>query len=265
MPDANKQTDTNTIKRAAALKKKIEAAGYTAADVLQSLYGLTTLANVLQSSSIEDVERTVEKALAAWAELSQPATAQAPATPSAPATAQAARKAALPVHGVFAEYTTMTGIKLADLPSAMDAEYPRAAYSPVQLAGGQTGTDINTYHVRQRLEQVFGIAGVGWRIVPMPGIGTVDRRQEKRQSKTREYTVWVVTLLMWQFEYVLLTPEPQWFTLSVMTDSAENEDEGYAARGAMSSLIKQALRQLGGFDHFTIGENAAKFKRGTRA
>ena len=73
------------------LKNKIEAAGYEAADVLQSLYGLTTLANVLKSHSIEDVERTIEKALAAWAELPQPATAQA----------------ALPVQGVFASYTTL--------------------------------------------------------------------------------------------------------------------------------------------------------------
>lgn len=246
--------------RATELKSKIEAAGLDMPTILQELYGVKTLREVLRNKTIGDVERAVDQALTARAEAGPPARAAKANNTPPPAPAQKAK--VLPVHGVFAEYTTLTGIKLCDLPAAIDAEYPRAAYSAAPLAGGMKGTDVNTYYLRQRLDQVFGVAGVGWRLVPMPGIGTIDRRQETRQGKGREYSVWVVTLIMWQFEFCLLTPAPQWFTLSVMTDAAENEDEGYAARGAMSSLLKQAVRLLGGFDHFTIGAHSAKFKQG---
>ncbi len=279
--------------RATALKERIEKAGFNPSEVLHTLYGVRELKDVLNKHSFDDVERQVDNAISIWIEAStlddEPVQTtsvlpsshnpknQSPqyqsgraryqyqhseqrrerqSSPGGKTDVVGAIKANYSVAPDVSEWKTLTGVRLSEIPSFIDAPYPKSAYGTVPLAGGQSGTDLNPYWARLRLDQTFGPAGIGWRIVPSPNGGTTKIRQEKRTSRSRgEYTVWVVTLEMWQLEYVLLTPEERVVVAGVLSDSSENENEGYAYRGAHSSLLKQFLRLLGGTDHFVLSDN----------
>lgn len=161
-----------------------------------------------------------------------------------------------PVYQMAAlqEATTLTGVPLNEISRALDQQYPDEAYKDIRLPNGNRGTDLNTYYVMNRLQEVFGPAGIGWRLNPHHDKGKVVRTTEKRSNaKGGEYIMHSVTLECWVFEYaIVINGVIEYIALSTMTETHEATDPGYAARGVFTSLLKQALRLMGGFNHFVL-------------
>lgn len=162
------------------------------------------------------------------------------------------------VVGRLATYTTLTGVPLAEISQALDAKFDAKDYKDVRLEGGRKGTDIAGNSVRNRFDRVFGPHGLGWRMRPLDPANAMTTRaeiREKRDAKTGEIitrTWYIATATNWEFEYCLVDANGEnerWAKMSAMTDTHESMDAGYATRGVMTSLMKQALRGMGGYTH----------------
>ncbi len=156
----------------------------------------------------------------------------------------------LPIVAAVAAITTLTGVKIGEIPYALDSKYPKIAYKDIKLDGGRKGTDIGQSFVRDRFDRVFGTHGIGWKFEAHPTIGAV--RCEQVTSPDGELKEkFKVTLLGHIFKYRIVLPDGslEWVELSPMSDSGENRKESYAFRSAFTSLLKQALRSFGGFNH----------------
>lgn len=169
--------------------------------------------------------------------------------------------------------TTITGIDVVDIPSVMNERYAPEAYSPIPYGAMAGKTDLGFEHARKRMDDVFGVHGFGWKLEPHPALGKVIVKvthkigKPKREGeKGREYDEYNVVMEMWVFKYRVRLPDGSfdWVEASPMSDEDSNEEQGYAYRGAFTSLLKQALRSLGGMDHILMGqythEHAARDK-----
>jgi len=153
--------------------------------------------------------------------------------------------------------TTITGIDVSDINSAMNEHYAAEAYSKIPYGAMEGKTDLGYEHARGRMDDVFGVHGFGWKLEPHPVLGKiVASLVRKTSSKGREYDEHNILMEAWVFKYRVRLPDGafEWVELSPMSDSDANEEQGYAYRGAFTSLLKQVLRSLGGMDHILTGE-----------
>lgn len=201
------------------------------------------------------------------APVSQPTTTDKPQAPivqpAAPAVAktpivdevadkpvETSKPKGLPIVLPIASITTLTGIKIGEIPSALDSRYPANAYREIKLDGNRKGTDISQQHVRDRFDRVFGTHGIGWKFEAHGTIGAV--RTERATSPDGEVKEkYRVTLIGHIFKYRIVLPDGsmEWVELSPMSDTGENRKESYAFRSAFTALLKQTLRSFGGFNH----------------
>lgn len=154
---------------------------------------------------------------------------------------------------LLGEIKTLMGIPAGQLGQVLNRPHQPNDYRKIQAKDGSDfWTDLDPYAVRQRFDKVFGPQGMGWRIVPVQGVGAVEHRAEERTSKGgRTYTMHVVSFVAFVFEYAMVADgKITYIQTSAFSDSCENEDQGYAYRSAFTSLTKQALKMFGGFDHF---------------
>lgn len=157
---------------------------------------------------------------------------------------------------ILSEVKTLTGIPVGRIAEAMNRRFPAEAYGAIPKGVMKGKTDLGFEYVRDRFDQVFGPHGFGWKFEPHPVLGKVEYRADQRTSNEgREYTKHIVTYLCHVLKYaVVVNDQITWIELSPMSDSDENEDLGYACRGAFTSLLKQALRGFGGMNHILKGE-----------
>ncbi len=168
--------------------------------------------------------------------------------------------------------TTLTGISIMDISKRLNMRLAPEAYSAIG-SGIMTGkTDLDADRVRDRFEEVFGPMGIGWKITPNSTAGRVDYRSEKRPSADgkREILWHVVTLIAHTLSYAVIDAQGHitWVEASTTSDSHDNTDETYAYRGALTSLMKQFYKLLGGMNHILYGEydhNKARRDMGRKA
>lgn len=143
-----------------------------------------------------------------------------------------------------ASYRTMTGVPVTEIEQRLDTKYPIEAYTVIKMKGGRAGTDISYDYVRDRFVEVFGIQGIGWRFTIHPSGGVLCQRETDKGTKYH------VSLMAHVFEYRIVNGEQsEWIQLAPMSDGHVDDDEGYAYRGAETSLLKHVLRSMGGFNH----------------
>lgn len=156
------------------------------------------------------------------------------------------------------EAKTLMGIPATRIQEFINRRYEDWAYSKTKAPGGKQWTVIDPIAVRQRFDKVFGPHGIGWRIVPAPNGSHVSVTPFNEQTKSGERPMYAVTLAGYCLEYRLrIGGDVEWQRTSAFTDSNDSEDLGYAGGGAFSSLMKQALKMLGGYDHFIVAEKKA--------
>lgn len=158
---------------------------------------------------------------------------------------------------------TATGVPAAMIQDSLDQQYDDADYEPITLAGGHTGASLSFEAVRQRVEGVFGPAGIGWRLIAEPGVakGYVTSEPRPVYNEKGEQTgekIWhIADMILFRFEYCLFDEADHkfyWFTACTVSASRENINRDYALRGVWTGLLKQAVRILGGYDHIYDGD-----------
>jgi hypothetical protein len=161
------------------------------------------------------------------------------------------------VAPVLSKITTLTGISAADISKRMNGRFPAAAYEPIPYGPMKGKTDLSFDYVRDRFDEVFGPHGLGWKLEPHAVMGKVEHIEVEEQRKdggTRR--VHMVAMEMFVFKYRVVMPDGsmEWIESSPLSDCDDNEDRGYAYRGAWTSLLKQTLRSFGGINHILRNE-----------
>lgn len=155
---------------------------------------------------------------------------------------------------LLSELKTLTGISVTKIQSYINRRHDPRYYKKIQARSKDDNhwTDLDPVAVRKRLDRVFGFQGLGWRIVPAVGGGQVTCTPFMQQTRNGERQMYAVTMNAYVLEYALTdsTGKIIYVQTSAFSDGDMNDDMGYAHRGAMTSLMKQALSALGGFDHF---------------
>lgn len=149
---------------------------------------------------------------------------------------------------------TLTGIPAAKIQEFINKPHMDQYYSSTDAPGGGKWTVIDPLAVRIRLDKVFGPHGIGWRIVPAPTGSSSSVTTYERKSGQKMYNV---TLSGYCLEYRLRVGDAyEWERTSALTDSNDSPDLDYASGGAFTSLMKQALKMMGGYDHFALPKAA---------
>ena len=169
----------------------------------------------------------------------------------------------------FPQITTLAGVPVGDISKRLNKHLPPEAYTAIKY-GLMTGkTDVDGDRIRDRFEEVFGPMGIGWRITPHPSAGRVEYRNEPRpkmkdgkqmtDQQTGEllFQTWhIVTLVAHTLSYSVVMPDGSitWTEVSTTTDQHDNSDEQYAYRGALTSLMKQFYKLMGGMNHILYNQ-----------
>jgi len=155
---------------------------------------------------------------------------------------------------LLAEIKTLTGIPVGEIGAYMNRRHPKGAYRDTQGKNNETWTDLDPIAARIRIEKIFGTMGIGWRIVPIPGLSSITHIKEDHVSaKGKPYTTYTVIAIGFVMEYAVIYPNGDmvYVPTSTMSDSCEIDDLSYTMRGIDSTLQKHVLRSFGGNDHFT--------------
>ena len=157
----------------------------------------------------------------------------------------------------YSGLTTFAGVAVEDIPERMNAHLPPQAYEEIPYGAMQGKTDIGFDYIRDRFDEVFGVIGIGWKIEPHDTMGGINHTTtEKMSNKNRAYTEHTVTMVNHVFKYRIQNSDGwnEWVNIGTLTDGGAMEDEGYAYRGAFTSLLKQVFRMFGGLNHVYRGE-----------
>ena len=171
--------------------------------------------------------------------------------------------------------TTFTDVPLKDIRRIASKRWPEKAKKEIPVGPMKGKSDIAFHYARRRIEHIFGLQGIGWRIVPHPTLGKVIAMADRRDG--RDY--WTVTLEAHIFEFAIMLGDGGgvvWLSSSPMSDAYTSNNggaKGYVYRGAATALLKQVLRGWGGFDSLygtegddePDGEEAAKLSTGLEA
>lgn len=164
----------------------------------------------------------------------------------------------------ISQFVTLMGFPLLELQSWLNRPHDQRYYKRIKAKNGdEYWTDIDPVAVRKRFDKVFGPHGIGWRIVPAQGGGQVTCEPFMQQTSKGERLLFKVTMNAFVFEYALIdgAGNIRYVQTSALSDADLNDDIGYAHRGAFTSLMKQALKMLGGFDHFMDKASAPQDKK----
>lgn len=171
------------------------------------------------------------------------------------------------------QWKTLSGMTLKDALRKMIEVLPPDAYTAVP--GGADLTDINPAYLTQVATEAFGICGVGWYFDYDPI--DVSIKKEVRKRKDREdREVWVATIQHLHLHFAYTTKDDGEVKESfpvVANGSSENDSEGYALRGALTSAIGAAFSKLcwqllvyqGKITHHNAGAAWAKRNGGDNA
>lgn len=153
---------------------------------------------------------------------------------------------------------TLMNVHFLKIQEFLDHPLPSAAYSPIPYGSMKGKTDIDPIYVRQRMDECFGPQGIGWKIEPSQN-AQYTAGTEQRTSKNGEITTWyTVRAENYVFKYLVVHTEgdqktTEWISTSPISEYADNMDAGYCYRSVFSSLLKQAMKNMGGLNHVYMG------------
>lgn len=163
---------------------------------------------------------------------------------------------------ILIESTTLAGVPLSQLSETLNRPYkPNAEgdkpYDKITGPGGKHWTSIKGNYVRDRFDKTFGPMGIGWKISPHPTLSKVtcieDRQRTSKRDDAGEIIYregFTVTMENYVFQYSIVNNgQLMWVDGPCLSDSVFSEDRSYAYAGCMTSIMKQALKAFGGFNH----------------
>jgi hypothetical protein len=136
----------------------------------------------------------------------------------------------------YAKWHTITGMTIEDLRKALDKELPSDAYKAIP--GQSYLTDINPGYMKQCLNDVFGICGMGWNYEYDPAHLLIQSG-----SKDGWTEVLLKTGTFW-FMMVDEANEMQKITITA-SGGSENKQMQHALKGAITNMIGNAVSQIG--------------------
>lgn len=233
---AVKHWATNEQKLAWASKRIKQLGSAAGIPVKEMLHRALAIMRVNELTQIPvTAEKFIEEVAAVW----KPR-AEEPPTPPNPS--------------YLTKWVTLTGIPLGDVPTHINKKFPPNAVPLIKGMGrfAEGKTNLLPVFAFERMNEVFGLHGVGWRLMPDPALGGLREETELKRVKgdKGEYdrTIYVATLQNYRLEYVIVyTPNHQkeWVYTSLFSASNANDIRNYAVRGAFSSLLKEGLRMVG--------------------
>ena len=147
---------------------------------------------------------------------------------------------------------TFSGLTLKELAVKFDEQLPPDAYK--EVPGGAGLTDIDPGYMKQVLNIVFGLCGIGWGYHYDPN----DLKVEvgvKSTSKGDKPAVYA-TLAQLTFWYKLVGTDPtQELTITIPASGAsDNSNAAYAMKGAVTSAIGNAVSLIGFQESVYLGK-----------
>jgi hypothetical protein len=141
-------------------------------------------------------------------------------------------------------WKTLTGMTLKEALRKMTDILPPDAYSSVP--GGAGLTDINPAYLTQVATEAFGLCGVGWFFDYASENVIVRTETRKKRDSDDVRTVYVasITRLSLYFRYVDNNGQNVISYAVISNGSSENDNEGYALRGALTNAIGAAFSKL---------------------
>jgi len=140
------------------------------------------------------------------------------------------------------EYTTLAGVTLEEAVTRLKEMLPPDAYTSVP--GGASLTDISPAYLTEVVTDVFGLIGAGWQY----RYDTEDLevyQEERKKTNGGTYTVWVANLTYMEVMYVFsFDGAPRWSVPVIGTGNSENENKGYAVRGAVTNALGAAFAKM---------------------
>ncbi len=137
---------------------------------------------------------------------------------------------------MLSKLKTLTGIPASEIAEHLKAPLDPRAYK--EIRGGSAGaaglTDIDTGYMVERLHQVFGPYGLGWRLEwdPEDVVITAGDRP-------------TVAIRRAEFQYVLVDEAGnRELVVAPCTGGSTNNDLGYALKGAETSAIGNAVSKM---------------------
>jgi hypothetical protein len=138
----------------------------------------------------------------------------------------------------YEELKTLTGISMAELPQKLDEQLPTDAYSAVP--GRVELTDIDANHMKAALNQIFGLAGIGWGYEYKPDdVEVVNSVDDKGRPEA------TAILRRLDFWFAMQNGgDPEKFVIPA-SGASKNFPVQYALKGAISNAIGNAVSHVG--------------------
>jgi len=138
----------------------------------------------------------------------------------------------------YEELKTLTGISMAELPQKLDEQLPTDAYSAVP--GRVELTDIDANHMKAALNQIFGLAGIGWGYEYKPDdVEVVNSVDDKGRPEA------TAILRRLDFWFAMQNGgDPERFVIPA-SGASKNFPVQYALKGAISNAIGNAVSHVG--------------------
>ncbi len=156
---------------------------------------------------------------------------------------------------------TLTGLKLKDLAMKLDEELPGDAYKPVP--GGADLTDIDPSYMKQVLNTVFGLCGIGWGYRYDPDDLKVEAgiKPTSKGDKPAMYA----TLTQLTFWYVLVDDAGNESRIEVpASGGSDNSNAAYALKGAITSALSAAASLIGFQESVYLGHRSHHTVKGSK-
>lgn len=157
-------------------------------------------------------------------------------------------------------FKTLTDLTLDEVAARLDAELPSDAYTAVPGALGLT--DIDPGYMRETLNEVFGMCGVGWGYKYAPEDMQVSAEDRPRSSGGNRH-VRIATLKRLTFWYRLVTGNGNGSTVNGLHEidasgGSENDVEAYAMKGAITNALGNAVSNIGFQKSVYLGKRSHK-------
>ncbi len=144
---------------------------------------------------------------------------------------------------VMQDWKTLTGMTLGQAITKLAEVLPPDAYKKVP--GAADLTDIDPAYLTETVTRVFGPCGLGWTFTYNPADLEV-RYVERTTRRGDAYAVYEATLARLDLRYCCLNGEdrPTWSESILANGGSDNEQKGFAVRGALTNAIGAAFAKL---------------------
>ena len=144
---------------------------------------------------------------------------------------------------VMQDWKTLTGLTLGQAITKLAEVLPPEAYKKVP--GAADLTDIDPAYLTETVTKVFGPCGLGWTFSYNPSDLEV-RYAERTNRKGEPYAVYEATLARLDLRFCCLDGENRstWSEPILANGGSDNEQKGFAVRGALTNAIGAAFSKL---------------------